>query len=194
MRTTASGACEPFRSGRPAIGARCGRPDDEKSGRFFTDSDIFPIFTPLYRHRYPNMKPGRLIALFFLFVYFVTTGASSYAALTCRCAEERMAAVPHPCCPCCLSAADLAEESCLTGTCCCDHDHSNEVTLYTLPDDASERSLRCCVVLLPHSMAVECPCPGHVEALRRRPPPPPLPLREAPFIAHAGLRAPPATV
>lgn len=140
------------------------------------------------------MKPGRLIALFFLFVYFVTTGASSYAALTCRCAEERMAAVPHPCCPCCLSAADLAEESCLTGTCCCDHDHSNEVTLYTLPDDASERSLRCCVVLLPHSMAVECPCPGHVEALRRRPPPPPLPLREAPFIAHAGLRAPPATV
>lgn len=185
----------PFRSGRPAIGVRCDCPDDEKSRSFLRIRIFFSIFTPFYRHRHLNMKPGRLIALFFLVVYFVTTGLSSYAALTCRCAEERMAAPAiHPCCPCCLSAADLAEGPCLTGTCCNDHDHSNEVTLYTLPDDASERSLRCCVLLLPHSMAAECPCPAHTEALRRCPPLPLFPLREAPFIAHAGLRAPPATV
>lgn len=144
------------------------------------------------------MKLKRCIALVLCALYIAATASVSLASMTCKCRSMMRAATEHRCSSCCRADHLAAELPCgggLLGTGCdCDR-HSTEIELYTSNhSDDSEKYVRCVVMVLPPSLAVECPCPAHIPALRRGVVLPPLPIvREIPRKID-GLRAPPVLV
>lgn len=135
----------------------------------------------------------RYISSLLLVVYLLATGGTAYRSLSCRCLDAVHVA-EHLCCG--AHAVEAAETvgaaEALHATCPCDR-HSTAVKLYTGIHNDDDKTTRCAVTFLPPSLAVECPCPAHVPALRRNAPAQPVPLIAAPFLAVGGLRAPPVS-
>ena len=141
------------------------------------------------------MKVKRYIALVLCALYLAATAGVALASMTCQCLGMKRGAVEHRCATCCHqgeSACDDCSDFRLDARCDCSL-HSIEINLYTSShSDDSEKYVRCVVSVLPPSLAVECPCPAHLPALRCGDVLPPVPLvREMPGRVF-GLRAPPA--
>lgn len=84
-----------------------------------------------------------------LILYLSTILASDMAALTCSCSEflahmeHHSHCSNHEECSCCHCDCNLSDVLLQNDGCCCEHDHSNNVELYTMPrigdDDGSTR-------------------------------------------------------
>lgn len=138
------------------------------------------------------MKARRFISLLLLAAYLFATAGAAVLSVTCKCVAMKPRVEQLLCCSHCQFPAHVQPADGEFRAHCCGNHHSTEITLYTSPNsDDSEKYVKCAVCDLPPSMAVECPCPAHVPALRRGPAlrPDPVPLDGVRTIR--GLRAPP---
>lgn len=140
------------------------------------------------------MKLRNFISLVLLSVYLFAVSAPAFASLSCHCIGEKQIAGQHMCCNhgdhCSHEGDLLAAKADLAAPCCSDH-HSTEITLYTGSAFEGDRLVKCAVVCLPPSLAVECPCPEHTPLRREK-----TAEQRAPFVQEAcvlpsGFRAPP---
>lgn len=144
------------------------------------------------------MKLRRIISFLLLAVYLTMAAGPALRSLSCECvamdghARGEASCCRHACCAARFVATE-AGDCCLAAP-CCDDRHSTEIELYTGLDSETERSVRCAVVHLPASLAVECPCPAHVPALRHNAVARTVPLPAGPASGIPGLRAPPVLV
>lgn len=143
------------------------------------------------------MKLRRIISFLLLAVYLLLAAGSALRSLSCECvamgghAHDKASCCRHACCAARFVAA-VADGSFASP--CCDDRHSTEIALYTAADEETDKSVRCAVVHLPASLAVECPCPAHTPALRHRVVARTVPLPADHTPGTPGLRAPPVTV
>lgn len=150
------------------------------------------------------MKLRRIISFLLLAVYLTMAAGPALRSLSCECVamgahvrhEHHDVGCSHSGCPraCCAGASDGASAPVCVAAPCCDDRHSTEIELYTGLDSETERPVRCAVVHLPASLAVECPCPAHVPALRHNAVARTVPLPAGPASGIPGLRAPPVLV
>lgn len=138
---------------------------------------------------------------FTLLLYLSTIVASDMAALTCSCseflarAEHHIHSSNHEGCSCCHCDCSLNDVVLQKDDCSCDHDHTNDVELYTMPrlgDD--DGSLRFVLAML---YAIDCSdsdarCDADAKSISYGAYLLP-PLRAA-YLGSSSLRAPPALV
>lgn len=139
------------------------------------------------------MKVRKFISLLLLAAYLFATVGAAVASVTCHCVTMKPRAAQHLCYSHCQLPAHMQPADGEFRDHCCGNHHSTEIALYTSSNsDDSEKYVKCVVCDLLPSMAVECPCPAHVPALRRGPVPRPDPQPSDGFAEAVGLRAPPA--
>lgn len=132
-----------------------------------------------------------------LSIYLLSIVGAACAVLSCKCVHFDSSYSQHSCCcSCCCSdssCGDVAIES-EGGIACCNHDHSNDSTLY-ISNLGERQSLQKVVITLPDAMVeVESQPTLLAVANCAESFAPPLDIASEEVVALGSLRAPPALV